>query len=302
MPELPEVEAIRLKLDQVLRDRKISKIDLLREKSFPHFDEKSILVLDKKIIGVKRRAKVLNFVFENDYSFLAHLKMTGQFIFRGADGEKIGGGHPTADWVNELPSKHTRIIFNFDDGSKMFFNDMRVFGWVKVFKNQELVDQFAHLGPDILSEAEIEAVYAGDMEGGKPDFDLDYLMEKAKRRTVSIKQFIMNNQVICGVGNIYASEALFDARLSPIRPASKVKKKEMRKLLASMKKIVKQSVLKGGTTFDGKYVGVDGFAGGFQNDLNVYGQTGEACPVCGAKIERIKQGGRSTFYCPICQK
>lgn len=302
MPELPEVEAIRLKLDQVLRDRKISKIDLLREKSFPHFEEKSVLVLDQKILGVKRRAKVLNFVFENDYSFLAHLKMTGQFIFRGTDGEKIGGGHPTADWVNELPSKHTRIIFNFDDGSKMFFNDMRVFGWVKVFADQELADQFAHLGPDILSESEIEAVYAGDMEGGQSDFDLDYLMEKAKRRTVSIKQFIMNNQVICGVGNIYASEALFDSRLSPIRPASKVKRKEMKKLLASMKKIVKQSVLKGGTTFDGKYVGVDGFAGGFQDDLNVYGRTGEACVVCGAKIERIKQGGRSTFYCPICQK
>ena len=228
--------------------------------------------------------------------------MTGQFIFRGVDGERVGGGHPTADWVNKLPSKHTRIIFNFSDGSKMFFNDMRVFGWVKVFKNEELKEQFSHLGPDILSESEIEAVYNGEMEAGESDFDLDYLLEKAKRRTIPIKQFIMNNQVICGVGNIYASEALFDAGLSPIRSASKVKRKEMRKLLASMKKIVKQSVLKGGTTFDGKYVGVDGFAGGFQNDLKVYGRAEEPCLICGTKIERIKQGGRSTFYCPACQK
>ena len=302
MPELPEVEAIRLKLDRILRDKKISKIELLREKSFPEFEQKSVLVLDQKIVGVKRRAKILNFLFENDYSFLAHLKMTGQFIFRGKDGERVGGGHPTADWVNKLPSKHTRIIFNFADGSKMFFNDMRVFGWVKVFKNKELKKQFSHLGPDIISESEIEAIYAGDMEGGEADFDLNYLMEKAKRRTVSIKQFIMNNQVICGVGNIYASEALFDAGLSPIRPASRVKRKEMKKLLFSMKKIVKKSVLKGGTTFDGKYVGVDGFAGGFQDDLKVYGRVGALCDICGAKIERIKQGGRSTFYCPVCQK
>jgi formamidopyrimidine-DNA glycosylase len=302
MPELPEVEAIRLKLNKVLRDKKLAEIKLLREKSFPDFIEKSPLVLDQKIVAVKRRAKILNFVFDNDYSFLAHLKMTGQFIFRDQSGERVGGGHPTADWVNDLPSKHTRIIFNFEDGSQMFFNDMRVFGWVKVFENNQLADQFSHLGPDILSESEIEAVYEGDLEGGKSDLDLDYLMEKAKRRTVSIKQFIMNNQVLCGVGNIYASEALFDAKISPIRAASKIKKKEMKSLLNSMKKVVKLSVLKGGTTFDGKYVGVDGFAGGFQNDLKVYGQDGKACQVCGAKIERIKQGGRSTFYCPVCQK
>jgi formamidopyrimidine-DNA glycosylase len=212
--------------------------------------------------------------------------MTGQLIFVDVDGKRAGGGHPTADWVNDLPAKHTRVIFEFTDSSKLFFNDMRVFGWIRSPLKKDVGKEFVNYGPDI----------------NDPNLSVDYLLGAAKKRQVPIKQFIMDNKVICGVGNIYASESLFAVGINPTKPAKEVSKKEMAKLLKVMQDIIERSTELGGTTFDGKYVGVDGFAGGFQNELKVYGRAGEACLNCGAKIEKIKQAGRGTFFCPVCQQ
>lgn len=298
MPELPEVESIRRKLSQVLAGKTIASLDLLRDKTFPDFQDHKRHLLGQKIIMVKRRAKILQFVLDNNFDFLAHLKMTGQFIYQGVNGEKIGGGHPTADWIKELPSKHSRLIFNFTDQSRLFFNDMRVFGWIRVKAKSEIEEVYSHLGPDILSEKEIldKKINQEELTGFH-----QLLLEKAKRRSISIKQLIMDNQVLCGVGNIYASEALFKTGISPLRPAKKLNSLEMRSLLLAMKEIVLEAIELGGTTFDGKYVDISGFAGQFQNKLKVYGQDGKNCLVCGNKILRIKLGGRSSFYCPQCQ-
>jgi formamidopyrimidine-DNA glycosylase len=285
MPELPEVESIRRKLNVVLANRQIQQIEVLRDKSFLAFPTFGQEISNQTVVEVKRRAKILQIVISGERDLLIHLKMTGQLIFVDVDGKRAGGGHPTADWVNALPAKHTRVIFTFTDGSRLFFNDMRVFGWIRSPLKIDVGKEFINYGPDI----------------DDPNLTVDYLIDLAKKRQIPIKQFIMDNKVICGVGNIYASESLFKIGLNPEIPAKEVSPKQMKKLLQAMQEIIERSTKLGGTTFDGKYVGVDGFAGGFQNELKVYGREDQPCQKCGSKIIRIKQGGRGTFYCPSCQ-
>ena len=217
--------------------------------------------------------------------------MTGQLIFVDKEGQRFGGGHPTADWVNDLPSKHTRVIFDLQDrqkkSSQLFFNDMRVFGWLKVKDQDNLFKEFINYGPDV-NEARLT---------------VSYLLKKAKNRQISIKQLIMDNQVLAGIGNIYANEALFRAKISPLRRANSLSKNEMSRLLLEMRQVIEAAIAFGGTTFDGQYVGVDGLAGAFQEELLVYGKEKQLCPECAKnfKIKKIKLGGRSSFYCEHCQ-
>jgi len=285
MPELPEVESIRRKLNLVLLNRQIQQIEVLRDKSFLSFSSLAIEISNQTVLEVKRRAKILQIVLSGKRDLLIHLKMTGQLIFVDTSGQRVGGGHPTADWVNDLPTKHTRVIFTFADGSRLFFNDMRVFGWIRSPLKQDVDKEFVNYGPDV----------------NDPNLTVDYLLTQAQRRFIPIKQFIMDNKVLSGVGNIYASEALFAVGINPQRPAREISAKEMTKLLQAMQVIIERSIQLGGTTFDGKYVGVDGFAGGFQNELKVYGRSGKPCLKCGTEIQKIKQAGRGTFFCPTCQ-
>lgn len=285
MPELPEVESIRRKLHQVLQQRSIKHIEVRRDKSFLAFPTIGSELISQTIIAVKRRAKILQIVLDGQRDLLVHLKMTGQLIFIGADGQRAGGGHPSVDWVNDLPAKHTRVIFTFMDGARLFFNDQRVFGWIRAPHKSAVDQEFVNYGPDI----------------NDPTLTVDYLLKQAKRRRIPIKQFIMDNQVICGVGNIYASESLFRTGINPQIPAKQITIDQMTSLLQAMQAIIERSIELGGTTFDGKYVGVDGFAGGFQHELQVYGREGQPCFKCQTPIAKIKQGGRGTFYCPSCQ-
>ncbi|MPM57315.1 Formamidopyrimidine-DNA glycosylase [bioreactor metagenome] len=298
MPELPEVEAIRRKLNQVLPEKTVLDIERLREKSFPEYPEMLTQLRSQKILSVERRAKILQFSLTGDYDLFIHLKMTGQLIYLAADGQRLGGGHPTADWVQNLPSKHTRVIFSFSDQSKLFFNDLRVFGWVKVFAKNAKNPLYRGLGPDVISTEEIRA---GQLNPQTTEDMIHYLWQQAQKRSIPIKQLIMENQVLCGVGNIYANEALFRVGISPFRPSKLLKLQEIRELSEALRAIVLEAVQLGGTTFDGMYVNVDGFAGEFQQKLLVYGQEGKACSRCGNLILRKKQAGRSSFYCPHCQ-
>ena len=275
MPELPEVESIRRKLNEILSSRQIQSIEVRREKSFLAFPTTGEEILNNIVVQVKRRAKILQIVLDGERDLLIHLKMTGQLIFIDQDGQRAGGGHPSALWVNDLPGKHTRVVFYLTDGSRLFFNDMRVFGWIRSPLKIDVDQEFVNYGPDIDDQ----------------NLTVGYLLNAAKRRQIPIKQFIMDNAVICGVGNIYASESLFETGINPTKSAKEITKKEMAR-----------STELGGTTFDGKYVGVDGFAGGFQNELKVYGRDGEPCLECGTLISKIKQGGRGTFYCQSCQQ
>ena len=281
MPELPEVETVRRRLAEILPGKNIQTVQVLREKSFQGDIEK---LLDQPILEITRRAKLIRIHFPHQLNLLTHLKMTGQLIYLD-DQSRVGGGHPTADWVLALPSSHTRIIYQFDDQSQLFFNDQRVFGWMQVMNDEEIAAMYQKYGPDVTDKS----------------LTVEYLQDKLSQRRIPIKQALMMNEIMAGVGNIYASDALNVAQISPMREARSLNQAELKKLLAAVKSVINEALEQGGTTFDGKYVDVDGLAGGYQHRLKAYGREGERCWQCGGQIEKIKIGGRGTYYCPTCQ-
>jgi len=281
MPELPEVETIAKKLKAVAVGRKIEEIQIFNPKTFQGDVQ---LLLSQEIVDVSRRAKIIEMVFVNDYVLLTHLKMTGQYLFQN-DGDFIAGGHPTNDWQEQLPGKHTRVQINFEDKSKLFFNDMRKFGWLKLVPTSSLETVYSALGPDIIS----------------PEVTVDYLLSQFKRRKMPIKQAIMLNEIVCGVGNIYACDSLNLAKISPFRPAQSLNREEVEILLSAMKATINKAIEYGGTTFDGKYVDIEGKSGSYQTKVLTYGREGKNCYNCGGTIQKTKLGGRGTYFCPDCQ-
>ncbi|MFA7254323.1 MAG: bifunctional DNA-formamidopyrimidine glycosylase/DNA-(apurinic or apyrimidinic site) lyase [Patescibacteria group bacterium] len=294
MPELPEVETIRRGLEKRIVGRNFVDIDVRFPKSFIGKKED---VIGQKVIGINRRAKVLGIKIDNGLTLLFHLKMTGQLIYRAeslkpkAESDEIvdffAGGHPDHEWHKNLPDKTTAIVFTFDDGSVLYFNDMRKFGWCKVLTPQSIEALNAEYGPEPFDSG----------------FNAEYLMFKASKiPNRNIKQFLTDQAIVAGIGNIYVDEILFDTRISPLRKVKDIKLSEWKKVVESTKKILELGIKYGGTT-DSDYVNADGKKGGMQDHLKVYHHTGEACPAgCGGKVERISVGGRGTHYCPDCQK
>jgi formamidopyrimidine-DNA glycosylase len=290
MPELPEVETIKRGLSEKIIGKKITDIEVLNIKSFIG-DKKDVIGFE--IIDIVRRAKVIQIKLSNGFNLLFHLKMTGQIIHEhkvknGGEIIDFAGGHPSHDWHAKLPNSNTRIIFDFDDNSKLFFNDMRKFGWCKVLANSEVEEIFAK---------------SYGLEPLDADFTVEYLLEKAKRiLNRNAKQFLMDQSICAGMGNIYTDEALFDAGIMPTRKIRDIKISEWKTLIASMQKVLNMGIKYGGTT-DSDYVDIDGKKGGMQNYLKVYHKQGTLCSAgCGGEIEQIRVGGRGTHYCPKCQK
>lgn len=283
MPELPEVETVKNSLKALMIGRKISSIEILRSKSFP-FPERQTFILNEEIVDFRRRAKYLDIVLANNYHLLTHLKMTGQILYQ-AGTELAGGGHPTADILQQLPGPHTRIIYTLDDNSHLYFNDMRVFGWMKVLTETELQQEYQKLGPDANAR----------------EFTTKYLKEKIKNKKQPIKQVIMNNEICCGLGNIYAAEVLFAAGVDPRKPAEQISETEVEKIVIQAKRILQLAIEKKGTTFDGRYLDGLGKSGNFEKFLQVYGRENKPCRQCGTKIRSVKLGGRSTCFCSHCQ-
>ena len=290
MPELPEVETIVRRLGEVLPHKVISAITVSKEKSFQG-DFQSLIGLP--ILSVSRRAKLIRFHLPNGLNLLAHLKMTGQFIYDDNSGTRLGGGHPTADWVSELPSKHTRIVFELVEGdandgfkkrSKLFFNDQRIFGWVRLVTDAQVELEYNKYGPDIHTDAA----------------SVEYFSQKLSKTGRKIKQVIMDNSIISGVGNIYACDGLNLCKIHPERKANSLTALEVSQLLTALKKVIILGIELGGATID-NYRTVDGFAGKYQEQVLVYGREGESCKNCGGAITKTKIGGRGTFFCPSCQ-
>jgi formamidopyrimidine-DNA glycosylase len=283
MPELPEVETIARRLSVKLIGRRILSVVVLRSKSWSGQSE---LVIGQPIVAVKRRAKILIIEFDQSpISLLIHLKMTGQLIHVDENKKKVGGGHPTTDWIDELPGKHTRVILELDDGSTLFFNDMRVFGWMKVVTEAEKTEELANYGPDIIDSKITDT----------------WFYQQLQKKSQSIKQAIMDSSFIAGVGNIYACDGLHLAGISPTRSAKSLKLKEASRLLEALQTVINLGIELGGATIQ-NYKNVDGLAGKYQLERRVYARETEPCVVCGQLLLRIKQGGRSTFYCTQCQK
>lgn len=286
MPELPEVETVRRQLESRVVGKTIADIDVRSWKSVGndrHFVKK---LVGQSIEDISRSGKYLFFTLSKDDSFLiCHLRMTGRLIYVPADSEdQIGGGHSIPHPPESQPHEHTRIIFAFTDGSHLYFNDMRKFGYMKRADALDIEKQREKLGPEPLT----------------PQYTFAYLTQVLGGRDTSVKAVLLKQSDIAGIGNIYADEACWRARIHPDRQAGGLKPDEIQRLYDTTQSVLADSLSYGGTTFD-DYADTNGEHGNFTDRLAVFGREGQACPHCGQTIEKIRVAGRGTHVCSNCQ-
>lgn len=287
MPELPEVETVRRGLHELIIGRSIMAVEHDTPKSFPNApaDVKRFLI-GAEIIDVRRRAKVLLIDLSTEYTLVIHLKMTGQLVFRAKD-VAFGAGHPNDSLIGELPDRSTRVTFAFADGSYLYFNDQRKFGWVRLMPTLEVpnIDFMKKVGPEPL-EAE---------------FTAEQFTERFARRVRSpIKAALLDQTVIAGVGNIYADESLWGAKIHPQTLVGDVSKKQFGKLYEELRYVLNLAIEKGGST-DRNYVNAEGKKGSYIDFARVFRREGLVCPRCGTTIIKFRAAGRGTHICPHCQ-
>jgi formamidopyrimidine-DNA glycosylase len=283
MPELPEIETIRLYLKDFLINKEITDIEILSKKQFPQEKEE---VLGRKVVDISRFAKVLVLKLDNKKTLAVHLKLSGQLVWIGKKKEKITLGHPIPKSGSVLPGKTTRIIITFENG-KLFFNDLRKFGWIKLWEENQLKKETEKLGLEPLEDKFTKQAL--------------YQILQSSRRAVKI--LLMDQLKISGIGNIYANEALFESRIDPRKPAKEISKKQAEDLRKAIVKVLKKGIKYGGSSGkDELYIRPDGTKGEFQNYFKVYQRQGELCKNCKGTVKRINLGGRGTFFCPNCQK
>lgn len=287
MPELPEVETVRRGLHRLILQRQITDVSFDTPKSFPNAATDVQEFLRKAtVIDVRRRAKVLLIDLSSNYSLVIHLKMTGQLVFVGQ--ERFGAGHPTGSLVGELPDKSTRVTLTFGDGSHLYFNDQRKFGWVRLVPTIEVenIDFMKKLGPEPLSK----------------EFTADAFIERLqRRRRTSIKAALLDQSMLAGVGNIYADEALWGAKIHPTTRVGDISAPKLKKLHTELQFVLRLSIEKGGST-DKNYVNAEGKKGSYLTFARVFRREGLACPRCGATIEKLRVAGRGTHICPKEQR
>jgi len=283
MPELPEVETIKRQLREKVLGLQIFKIEVFKEKQFRGKKEN---IIGAKIIDVRRRAKNIIIDLDNQLHLLIHLKMTGQLIYSDKN-NKYGGGHPIAPFGLLVPNKYTHIRIYFTDKSRLYYNDVRQFGWMKVLDEIDLKKEFDKFGPEPLDK----------------EFDFKIFYKRInKKENQPIKIALMDQGVIVGLGNIYANELLFDAGIDPRRKVKTLSKNELEKIYKAINKVLKKAIKYQGTSAD-DYVTLQGEKGHYDEKLWIYDKKDEKCPnKCGGIIEKIKVGGRGTYYCSKCQK
>lgn len=318
MPELPEVETVRRGLAELLPGRVVARVAVFDSpKSFPNAPaEVEQFLYGARVTAVRRRAKVLMIDLDTRYSLVIHLKMTGQLVFRQwysrassannpgpgdkhaqivtrdtaqiPDASNFAGGHPNDSLIGELPDRSTRVQIDFVDGSRLFFNDQRKFGWVKLLPTDEVKDLpfMQKVGPEPL-----------DPQTRAEDF-----IQRIRRRQNSmIKPAFLDQAVIAGVGNIYADEALWAAQIHPQTRVKNVSDQQLNTLFNELRQILQLSIDQGGST-DKNYVDAEGRKGNYLTFAHVFRREGQAChrhP--DQEIIKLKVGGRGTHVCPVCQ-
>lgn len=270
MPELPEVETVRLGL-QKLTNKKVSQFFRSDKKLRIESTENLEKILNSSIIDIRRRARYLIIDFSNSYSLIIHLGMSGRITI--------------SKKFEHL--KHDHFACKFSDNLWLIFNDPRRFGFVDLVLSKNLTKHkmLAKLGFEPLSE----------------EFSENYLTQQLQNKKMNIKTTMMDNEIVVGVGNIYINESLFEAKISPLRLANSLKKNEVKNLVNTIKKTISKAIELGGSSIN-DYVNSSGELGHFQNNFKVYGREGEKCLLCKNLITKIRQNGRSSFYCTECQK
>lgn len=287
MPELPEVETIRRDLVGRILAKKITTVKVLSAKTVFSIPKKFVThLVGQSFTGIDRVGKLLILSLSDQKNFLlVHLKMTGQLIYLSKQGLVAGGHSLKSNNIFNLPDKSTRVYFVFSDGSHLFFNDQRRFGYLKIVETLELEKIKSKYGIEPLS----------------PNFTKANFRLAVKGRKKNIKALLLDQSLISGLGNIYVDEALFAAGIRPLRTASSLSVKEIDILSGVIEVLIRRAIKHRGTTFN-NYLDAQGQKGSFALKLNVYGRSKEKCLKCGGEIKKVKVAGRGTHFCPHCQK
>lgn len=274
MPELPEVETVRRTLEKKLVGLSIEGVEMHLPKIVrqPPPEEFSHLLKGRKILRLGRRGKYLLLHLAGNLSLVIHLRMTGRLVVTAPDTPL---------------DKHTHAVFDLSNGDQLRFTDIRQFGRIWLAPTHELdqISGFKDLGVEPLSE----------------NFTREFMKKELRRRRTRLKPLLLDQSFIAGLGNIYVDEALHRARLHPERLAAGLNPREITHLYQSIREVLTEGINNRGTSFR-DYVDGDGRPGNYQERLRVYGREGKPCAKCGKPIIRIKVGGRSSYFCPCCQK
>ncbi|MDO4781362.1 MAG: bifunctional DNA-formamidopyrimidine glycosylase/DNA-(apurinic or apyrimidinic site) lyase [Candidatus Saccharibacteria bacterium] len=302
MPELPEVETVRRGLAELLPGRVVRQVTVFDSpKSFPNAPAQVWQFLyGASVTTVRRRAKVLLIELSSGYSLVIHLKMTGQLVVRTNGAQRVargevastagdfGGGHPNDSLIGELPDCSTRVQIDFIDGARLFFNDQRKFGWIQLVPTAEVANMpfMQKVGPEPLD----------------PRTTAKEFIQRMRRRNGSlIKPAFLDQSVIAGVGNIYADEALWAAKIHPEARVREVTDEQLNTLFTELRRILQLSIDQGGST-DRNYVDAEGRRGNYLQFARVFRREGQPChrhP--DQEIIKLRVGGRGTHICPVCQ-
>jgi formamidopyrimidine-DNA glycosylase len=294
MPELPEVETLKLGLQKYLVGHRIEAVEVKIPKILQ--GERSEVV-GARVTDIKRVGKGLIIELDNGFDLVVHLKMTGQLIFR----DKSTSSFPLSPKAGGvLPGKHSHVIFNLDPSTgsgqvpaHLYFNDLRQFGYIKIIKKEEVktLPFFKEMGPEPFARPDF-----GQKMLGLEDFNS--ILSKSG---LAIKVLLMDQKKIGGIGNIYANEALFKAGINPQRKAKEVSGEEAKALYKAIFEVIDKGLAFGGSS-DENFVNVLGQDGEYQQHFVAYGQQGKRCSICGGKIEKTFLGGRGTYFCPAHQR
>jgi len=276
MPELPEVETVRRGLHTIITGFRIADAQSLHPRAMKSESIAPLASLNgAKITGTNRRGKFMWLTLNRPYVLTAHLGMSGQFLIHQP---------------NRPKATHIRAQFQLKKALRnleLVFNDQRTFGWLSIEETTNDIPTSAlHIAPDPFD----------------PSFNIDATMNNYLRRTIKIKTALLNQEIMSGVGNIYADETLWRAKIHPETLTSDLTKKKIATIIETATTVMQKAINQGGTSFDDLYINVNGESGFFEQSLNAYGQEGEPCPRCGAPIKRISFGQRSSHFCPKCQK
>ena len=286
MPELPEVETVRIGLARLIVGKKVESVDFDWPKGFPNSssDVEAFLV-GAAVSDVRRRAKVLMIDLSTNYTLVIHLKMTGQLVYRGT--VDFGAGHPNDSLIGNLPDKSTRVTFKFTDSTRLFFNDQRKFGWVRLMPTSEVrhLPFMQKVGPEPLDQ----------------EFTFKVFEQRIMRRKNSAaKAVLLDQSVLAGLGNIYVDEALWGASIHPETKFANVPTAKLKKLHSEIIEILTLSIDMGGST-NRNYVNAEGKKGRYMDFARVFRRENLPCLRCGTTIVKTRVAGRGTHTCPKCQ-